>query len=115
MFLRKILSTKFSKEGFVVMTAASGEQALDIINEDQPHIMLLDLILPQMSGYEVLNEIKRNSKTKDLKFIVLSNLSQDEDVKRVMELGALSFLIKAEHSINQIVSRVKEEFAKLAK
>lgn len=114
-FLRKILATKFDKEGFDVRAAANGEEALNMIEDKVPSLILLDLIMPKVSGFDVLNEIRADDKTKDLPVVVLSNLGQEEDRERVMKLGALCFLSKADNSINHIVSRVKEEFAKTAK
>lgn len=114
-FLRKILSTKFGKEGFDVRTASNGEQALEMIRQKKPSIMVLDLIIPKLSGFDVLKEIRADEMLGDLPVVVLTNLSQEEDMKRVEELGALSFLSKADNSINHIVSRVKEEYAKVAK
>jgi DNA-binding response OmpR family regulator len=114
MFLRKILSTKFEKEGFGVRAYPDCENALEDLRDNAlPDMLLTDLILPSMSGFDLITEIRRDSKLKDLPVIVLSNLSQEEDVNRVSELGALAFITKADNSINHIVSRVKEEFAKL--
>ena len=115
MFLRKILSTKFEKEGFGVRSYQDCESALEELKNKKPDMLLTDLILPSMSGFDLLTEVRRDPKMKDLPVIVLSNLSQEEDVNRVMDLGALAFITKADNSINHIVSRVKEEFAKLNK
>jgi len=111
-FLHKILLTKFQKEGFDVRGAADGEEALQALLTFQPTVILLDLILPKMNGFEVLAEIKTNAKTAGIPVIVLSNLSQDEDIRRAMELGAVGFLVKADRSINDVVQQVKETYAK---
>ncbi|MFH1047827.1 MAG: response regulator [Patescibacteria group bacterium] len=114
-FLRKILATKFEKEGFAVRTASNGEEALTLLHESAPAMMLLDLIIPKVSGFDVLADVRATEGLKDLPVVVLSNLSQEEDIKRVTELGALGFMSKADNSINEIVAHVKEEFAKIAK
>jgi DNA-binding response OmpR family regulator len=111
-FLHKILLTKFQKEGFEVRGAMDGEEALQVLLTFQPTIILLDLILPKMNGFEVLSEVKTNAKTAPIPVIVLSNLSQDEDVRRATELGAIGFMVKADLSINEVVLRVKEAYAK---
>lgn len=111
-FLQKILVTKFTKEGFDVRAASDGEEAMKALLAEVPAFMLLDLILPKMNGFEVLAEIRTNQKMKDLPVFILSNLSQEEDVKRAKELGALDFLVKADNSINQVVEKVKEAYAK---
>lgn len=111
-FLQKILVTKFAKEGFDVRAASDGEEAVKALLADVPAFMLLDLILPKMNGFEVLAEIRTNQKMKDLPVFILSNLSQEEDIKRAKELGVLDFLVKADNSINQVVEKVKEAYAK---
>ena len=111
-FLQKILVTKFTKEGFAVKAASDGEQALKMVNEDVPDLVLLDLILPKMTGFDVLTEIRVAAPTKNLPVIILSNLGQEEDIMRAKELGALDFLVKADISVNDVVRKVKELYAK---
>ncbi len=111
-FLQKILTTKFVKEGFNVRAASDGEAALQKLGEDKPDLMLLDLILPKMTGFDVLTEIRMNPRTKDTPVIILSNLGQEEDIRRAKELGALDFLVKADTSVNDVVRKVKELYAK---
>lgn len=113
-FLRKILSTKFGKEGFDVVTAGDGEEALEMMRKEGPDLVLLDLVLPKMSGFEVLTDARTDKALSSIPVIVLSNLSQDEDIERVTKLGAVAFLTKVDNSINEIVMRVKEEYARIA-
>jgi len=109
-FLQKILLLKFAAEGFEVSGAADGEEALKRILAEAPNIVLLDLILPKMNGFDVLTEIRTNPQTRQLPVIVLSNLGQEEDIRRARNLGALDFLVKSDVSIQEIVQRVKESF-----
>lgn len=111
-FLQKILTTKFVKEGFDVVAASDGDEAVQKVTTDVPSLVLLDLILPKLTGFEVLTEIKTNLKTKGVPVIVLSNLGQDEDIIRARELGAMEFLVKADLSINEVVTKVKELYAR---
>lgn len=111
-FLQKILATKFAKEGFDVRTASDGEEALQQLIAKKPDLVVLDIIIPKMNGFEVIAEMKTNVALKDIPVVVLSNLGQEEDVTRAKELGALDFLTKADHSINEIVTKVKEVYAK---
>lgn len=111
-FLQKILTTKFVKEGFDVAAASDGDEAVQKVTSDVPSLVLLDLILPKLTGFEVLTEIKTNPKTKAVPVIVLSNLGQDEDIIRARELGAMEFLVKADLSINEVVTKVKELYAR---
>ena len=103
--LQRALQMKFTNAGFEVVIAADGEEALEILDRETFNIVLLDLVMPKKNGFEVLEELK--AKGKKVPVIVLSNLSQDEDVKRARDLGAIDFLVKPETSIFDLVSRVK--------
>ncbi|MEY4745080.1 MAG: hypothetical protein RL272_1025 [Candidatus Parcubacteria bacterium] len=111
-FLQKILVTKFTKESFDVRAASDAETGLQMILTESPDIVLLDLILPKMSGFDLLTELKANAKTKDVPVVILSNLGQDEDISRARSLGALDFLVKADISINEVVQKVKEIYVR---
>ena len=111
-FLQKILLMKFESEGFVTVGASDGEEGLRLARTDKPDLIVLDLILPKVNGFEVPTELKTEAATKAIPVVVLSNLGQDEDIRRVLELGALDFLVKSNHSIMEVVSKVKEAYAK---
>ncbi|HTK04549.1 MAG TPA: response regulator [Candidatus Eisenbacteria bacterium] len=111
-FLQKILMTKFIKEGFDVRSASDAEEGLQLILTEAPNIVLLDLILPKMSGFDLLTELKTNPKTKGIPVVILSNLGQEEDVARAKGLGAIDFLVKADISINEVVQKVKEIYVR---
>lgn len=112
MFLQKILATKFAKEGFDVHVASDGEDALTVIKKTVPDIVLMDLILPKRTGFEVISDMQTEPAVKDVPVVVLTNLGQDEDKQRAFDLGALKFMIKSDLSINEVVAAVKEVFAK---
>ena len=101
-FLIKLYGDKLRREGFEVVGAISGEEGLGKVFVEKPDLVLLDLVLPQKSGFEILSEIKLNPKTKNTPVIILTNLGQESDVKRGLELGADTYLIKTEFSINQL-------------
>lgn len=111
-FLQKILMTKFLKEGFDARGAVDGEEALKAVADDLPMIILLDLIMPKMNGFEVLAELRRDPATKNVPVVVMSNLAQEEDIVRARSLGADDFMVKANFSIHEVVQRVKETYAK---
>lgn len=111
-FLLKILTMKFAAEGFEVASASDGEAGLKQLVSDPPDLLVLDLILPKMNGFEVLTEMKTNTTTKDIPVIVLSNLGQEEDIRRANELGAQEFLVKSNLSIMEVVGKVKEAYAR---
>jgi len=110
-FLHKILAMKIKAAGFDVISAYDGESALKKIKE-RPDLILLDLILPQMSGFEFLGEIKINEEYKKIPVIVLSNLGQEEDIERAKSLGAVDYLVKANFSIDEVIKKIKEWLAR---
>ncbi len=111
-FLQKILVTKFTKEGFDVVATGDGAEAIPLMKAESPSFVLLDLILPNMNGFEILAEVMTDDKLKKIAVFILSNLGQEEDVTRAKELGALDFLVKTDLSINEVVMKVKEAYAK---
>lgn len=92
--LRRIYTDKLSQEGYTVYQAADGLEALNQARSQHLDLVLLDLIMPRMSGLEALEALKKDPRTKDIPVIVLSNLGQDADVQRGLSLGAVDYLIK---------------------
>jgi len=111
-FLIDIYTTKMKESGFQVDVASSGEAAFQKASEGNFDLMVLDIVLPQMDGWEVLvkiqNEKSKNQNLKDLKIIVLSNLGQKEEVEKGLNLGATKYLIKAHFTPSQIVEEIKK-------
>ena len=107
-FLRGLLVQKLVKEGISVLEAVDGEEAVRITGEKMPSLVLLDLILPGIDGFAVLDQIKKNPKTKDIPVIILSNLGQKDDVERGISLGAKDYLVKAYLTPSEVVDKVRE-------
>ena len=107
-FLRDLIVRKLTKEGFVVTEAPDGEAGLKAMREHLPQLVLLDILLPGMSGFDVLEAVHKDEKISSIPVVVLSNLGQQEDIERAHSLGAKDFLIKAKHTPGEIVTRVKE-------
>lgn len=107
-FLRDLIVQKLKKEGFAVDEAIDGEEALRRISDGKPALVLLDLILPGIDGFEVLKRMKESAATAKTPVIILSNLGQREDVDRGLKLGAADFLIKAHFTPGEIVDKVKQ-------
>jgi len=105
-FLSTILAAKLAHEGCVYFHAKNGEEALYIAEHDVPDIILLDLLLPGMTGFDILKAIRANARIAQIPVIVLSNLGQKEDVEKSKELGAVKHLVKAEHDLDDIISEV---------
>lgn len=106
-FLRELLVRKLASEGFDVQNAIDAQAAFAIMAERQPNIVLLDLILPGVSGFEILEKIKADPKNADLPVIILSNLGQKEDLDRALLLGAKDFMVKANFTLDEIVTKVR--------
>lgn len=103
-----IYKVKLAKEGFDVEVATDGEQALKAARERKPDLILLDLIMPVKDGFATLEELKSDANLKSIKAVVLSNLGQDEDIKKAKKLGAADYLIKTNLPIQEMVAKVKE-------
>lgn len=108
LFLKELLAGKLSDDEFNVFYASNGDEALSIAATELPDVILLDILLPGMSGYEVLEKLKADENTKNIPVIILSNFGQPEDVEKGKALGAVDFLVKANNSLDAIVSRVRE-------
>lgn len=106
-FYSKIYQTKLAKEKIPCEVVGNGNIALKKAKEQRPALVLLDLIMPEKDGFETLAEFKASAELRDVPIIVLSNLSQEEDVKRVLSLGAAEYLVKADVPIQTVVEKAK--------
>ena len=105
-FLIDIYATKFKEAGFEVSVAEDGEDALRKIQEKKPDLLLLDIVLPRMDGWEMLEKIK-NQNLKGFKIVVLSNLGQKDNIERGIRLGADKYLVKAHLTPGEVVREIK--------
>lgn len=110
--LSKIYSQRLAKEGFKVSIAAEGTEGLRRARNENPDLIILDLILPGISGFEALRQLKADQKTKDIPTIVLTILEQEEDVKEALRLGAASYLFKSETALDDLAEIVKKNLPK---
>jgi len=106
-FLSDVIARKLSKERCKLIHAADGEQALVVLEKELPDIVLLDILLPGLDGFEILSRIKANEKTKNIPIIILSNLGQKADIEKGKKLGAACFLVKATVTLDEIIEEVK--------
>ncbi len=107
-FLRELIVKKLTSEGYEVPEAIDGEQGVKKIEEEKPDLVLLDLILPGIDGFEVLAQIKKNPELSQIPIIILSNLGQKEDIEKGLNLGAVDYLIKAHFTPNEIIEKLKK-------
>ena len=104
--LRRALTFMLEQVQHKVIMAADGEEALLLIKNEMPNLILLDLIIPKINGFEVLRRIKADPVTKDIPVVCFSNLSQDNDREQVLSLGAVEFVMKSEISVDQVLGIV---------
>lgn len=112
-FLSDLVSRKLSAQGCTLSHATDGEEALAFAETENPDIILLDILLPGVDGYEVLKRLKENPKTKSVPVILLSNLGQRDEVEKGKTLGAARFLIKATVTLDEIVGEIKTVLGKM--
>lgn len=106
-FLSEIYSLKFNLSGFDVFTAVNGEKALEAVKENIPDVILLDLVMPKMDGFETLAALRKNPELDKTAIIIFSNLGQKEDVDRGYRLGANDYLIKTRFTPSEVVEKVR--------
>jgi len=107
-FLIDIYATKLKLEGFDLITAKDGEEALEKLKKNKPVLIILDIVLPNMDGWQVLKQIKNIQGAEKIKILVLSNLGQKEEVEKGLELGADKYLIKSNFTPSNVVKELKE-------
>ena len=111
-FLRELIQRKLESVGFEAPGAVDGESGLEKIKSEKPDLVLLDLVLPGVDGFEVLRISKLAPETKNIPIIIFSNLGQQEDVDKALSLGAADYLVKAHFTPNEIVEKVKQILSK---
>lgn len=105
-FISAIYAKKLSMEGYGVRLAENGEKALSMMREEKPDLVLLDIIMPVMDGFETLRQIRADEKLRDIKVAVLSNLSEDKEMSQTRELGAVDYIVKANISVADLSAKV---------
>lgn len=103
----KILKNKLEKEGFIVIVTQDGNKALIAAHEQKPDIVLLDIMMPNKNGFQVLTEMKQDNNLKNITTIVLSNLGQEEDINKMMNLGANDYLVKSSIQFIDAINKIK--------
>jgi len=107
-FFRDLVSKKLEKNGFEMFLAADSKEALGILEEKKPSLIISDLILPGLDGFELISMVKKDEKTKHIPIIVLSNLGQKEEIERATSLGAIDFMVKVNFTPDEIVDKIKK-------
>ena len=107
-FLRETFAKQLSSNSdYKFIGVDSAEKAFEYMEISTPNIIILDLVLPRINGYEILEKIRKNPKTKDIPVIIFSNLYEKKDIERASELGIVDFMIKSNNSIEELIDRIK--------
>ena len=106
-FLRELISQKLLKEGYDIAEAVDGEGGIESVKIEKPDLVLLDLILPGIDGFEVLARIKADPDVSETPIIILSNLGQKDDIEKGLKMGAIDYLIKAHFTPSEIIEKIR--------
>ena len=109
---RKAAETTLRRQGYSVATASDGEEALQLIRSELPDIIVLDLIMPKLQGFDVLQILKQDTLTSAIPVIVLSSLTQEQDKQEALDLGAVAYFNKCTFSLGELVKQVELTLAK---
>lgn len=105
-FLQGLESTKLEKSNYEVITASDGSEGMAKINEPGLDLILLDIILPQFDGFEILKKVRSTENLKKIPVIVFSNLSEEKDINKANELGATDFMVKSNFTLDELVEHI---------
>ena len=106
--LQEAFGEVLKQAGYEVIMALDGEIGLRLAKSEKPDLILLDLVLPKLHGFEVLKKLKKNKETEDIPVIVLTNLEKVEDVETAIELGAKNYLVKTQYNLEEVIAKIKK-------
>lgn len=107
-FIRTVYESELHQENIDAVLAEDGERGLALARESKPDLILLDMILPKKSGFEVLEDLQRDPELQNIPVVIFSSLRQQHDIDEAMKLGAVQYLPKDSHSPKQIVGEIKK-------
>ena len=107
-FLAKMLGRMLESHQYETILASNGKEGLLKASSDQPNLILLDIMLPDIDGFDLLETVKNNEKTKKIPVIIISNLGQPEDIQEGRSLGAKDYLVKSDLSLDEVVKKVRK-------
>jgi DNA-binding response OmpR family regulator len=111
MFINKAYSTGLIDDGFKVVTVSDGAEALEKLKSEKFDLVLLDLIMPVINGFEVLAQMRDDKQLSSIPVLVLSNLGQESDIQKATDLGAIDYLVKSDHTMKDVIERIKQHLA----
>lgn len=105
-FLSSLIKARLEKDSLNVTQAFDGEEAIKLLKQDRPDVVILDLIMPRVTGFEVLETISLSPELNQIPVVILSNLAQDSDIQKAKRLGAVEYFVKVRVSIDDLVNKV---------
>lgn len=108
MNLQRTLIEYLKKENFETLGASNGEDGVILAKKEKPDLILLDIVLPRKNGYEVIKELKSDDNTLKIPIVLLTNLGSYSDVEKALDLGATTYLVKADYKLEEVVAKIKE-------
>ena len=110
--LSKVIYEELKEADFEVYQALDGKSGLELIRSKRPDLVLLDILMPKMNGFDVLSVMKKSPDTESIPVIVLTMLGSDDDIKKGLQLGANDYIVKSQHAVAEIVEKVRDFFSK---
>jgi len=106
-FLSFLMKARLEKDGFTVTQVFDGQEAIDLLKKETPSLIIMDIIMPKVTGFEVLKMISITPQLVNVPVVIVSNLAQDSDIQKARELGAKEYFVKVKVSIDDLVGRIK--------
>jgi DNA-binding response OmpR family regulator len=106
-FLSSLIKARLEKDGFAVLQAFDGDEAVTMLKTEVPNLFILDLIMPKVNGFEVLKTISLTPGLERIPVVIVSNLAQDSDIEKAKQLGAKEYFVKVKISIDDLVAKIK--------
>ena len=107
-YISKMYQLKLSLDGMDTQVAENGRIGVEKIKEFKPDVVLLDILMPEMDGFEVLKTVKSDPELKDIPIIILSNLGQEDHIQKGLALGAIGFIVKSQYTPSKVVEKIKQ-------
>lgn len=107
-YISKMYQLKLSLEGYQVEVADNGRAGVEMVKSFAPNIILLDILMPELDGFEVLKLVKSEEATKSIPVLIMSNLGQEDHIQKGMEMGAIGYIVKSQYTPSKVVEKIKE-------
>jgi two-component system alkaline phosphatase synthesis response regulator PhoP len=111
-YISKMYQLKLSLEGYEVVVAENGREGVDKVKEMMPDIILLDILMPELDGFEVLKIVKGEEATKKIPVLIMSNLGQEDHIQKGMQMGAVGYIVKSQYTPSKVVEKIKDTIGK---